>query len=449
MSTSLLRLAAAAMPPAKPLLREAVAAWRPGAAYYSGANDALVDITGNGEHVMLGTAVGSDTNDPIMIDYAGGPSMWVPPTSSGSNYARTAGVAYNGTDRLDLRALVYEPASLPWHVEAIGFRGPNPVVANLYVNNGQMRLAYNQGSGNIFDPGVGITLPRPVWVRAVVDPVPGTLDYYQSSDGENWQLRLSKVLPTPGPIRTDTTEARAGNVSLGTLGSVASRVGRAYILVNGEPFIDFDPADSAEPDESWVSSRTGETWTITRSTSGYAASIIRRPVALLDGADDVFTGSADNAKWGIASGETLTGLVVFRTPYHAPQGGVLIGPKRGFGVGNAGWRMTMNTPNRLNIEISDSINQQTLGGDAPSVAVRETSVAAFVATTTHYQAFLNGVQVIDLARTVDAFAPHNLRIGRDQFGNPAPIEFYGAAVFRRVLTPEEQMRVAAELGVNV
>lgn len=59
-----------------PVFKRAVALWRAGV--YDGTLDALLDLSGNGLHARLGSAVGADTNDPLRLQYAGAKCAYFP-----------------------------------------------------------------------------------------------------------------------------------------------------------------------------------------------------------------------------------------------------------------------------------------------------------------------------------------------------------------------------------
>ena len=66
------------------VLSRAVAAWS--ASDYNPILDALTDLTGNGHHAQLGSAVGYDTNDPTKLFHTGTDYFWFPGTA-GNNIA--------------------------------------------------------------------------------------------------------------------------------------------------------------------------------------------------------------------------------------------------------------------------------------------------------------------------------------------------------------------------
>lgn len=62
--------------PRRRIASQAVARWS--AEVYDAANDRLTDLSGNGLHARLGSAVGADTNDPTRLVYAGAQYSYFP-----------------------------------------------------------------------------------------------------------------------------------------------------------------------------------------------------------------------------------------------------------------------------------------------------------------------------------------------------------------------------------
>lgn len=64
------------------ILSRAVARWD--ARAYDGKLDALLDLSGNGLHARLGSAVGADTNDPLRLQKAGAKYIYFPGSANNS-----------------------------------------------------------------------------------------------------------------------------------------------------------------------------------------------------------------------------------------------------------------------------------------------------------------------------------------------------------------------------
>lgn len=104
------------------------------------------------------------------------------------------------------------------------------------------------------------------WVRATRVSATGVTKFYTSDDGVTWAQLGTDVSNTAGAIYDSTSEVRIGQ---DTGGPLAGKVYRAQVYngIDGTLAVDFDATDAANGATSFVSSTSGETWTINQSGS--------------------------------------------------------------------------------------------------------------------------------------------------------------------------------------
>lgn len=473
MSTTLLRLATAAMPPHKPLLREALAAWRPGAAYYSETLDALVDITGNGHHMRFGSSVGADTNDPIMIDWHGQDSLWLPGITG--QRAATPQVPLSGDFEFRFKASL-DWATCPLMAPAgqrssgSGTTDPGSGSFNVYVQAGVTHINFVNASDltvrNFTSFALdGLNDGDVAWVRYRVMMNNGNNESqaevsFSLDDGVTWQE--SSTGPQTRTL-ADGVNYGAASFAVGDRSALSSgttallgHMMRAVLYDGWEDadapiVVNFDARDIQDPNSGWVDPVTGASFNITRPLTGYKLAVVRQPTVLFDGVDDMLQGPT-GTEFGIQAGEPLTVVAVYRQ-YETRAVFDKVSKRGGTGAGSAGWRTITHTNGQPRAQVGDGSSTYTTtapGGPTPAGTME---VGGWVFDLPGDIAmFLNGVETDREATTVVPGGTSGvpLRIGAFGIGgsiaSPSPMEFYGAAIVRRVLSGSEQMQLAAELG---
>lgn len=149
-------------------------------------------------------------------------------------------------------------------------------------------------------------------VRVTYTAATGAVLFYTSTDWINWTQLGAQVNLTAGQIFDGTDNVRVGFDGLSTT-SFNGNIYRAQIYngINGTLVADFNPANTTQGATSFVSSSTGETWTINGSayvygTPGYRGYLPEVTATNLCLQSETF----DNAAWAKAS-STVTANALY------------------------------------------------------------------------------------------------------------------------------------------
>lgn len=342
------------------------------------------DQSGNGRNA---------TGSVIDLPFTGTKYLYLPGVAG--NYASTPdSVANSITGDIDIRVRValddWTPAAvniLTGKAAAIG-----QYSFNFYVNAaGTLSLTFtvdgttqNSGTSTV---ATGISDGAASWVRVTRAASSGKVNFYTAADSSiepsSWTLLGAADVPTTAGNIFDSTSA----VEVGTqlVGSSAPAKGKIYRVIiksgiAGTTVVDFNAADGTDGASSFVSSTTGETWTINKSgalpaylvgtswlmsngtshTMATAAFVLDQPCTLFALAKDLTWTLNDYICDGAAkdSGALIQSAT---TPRFKVSAGSAIGENAGLAVGTLGIRCAV-------INGADSLTQVNLGtpvtGDA-------------------------------------------------------------------------------------
>ena len=287
---------------------------------YHGANvDGVKYFPYENGNTVSSNVVTEATGSAISTSFA--QYLYLPGTSG--NYASTPdSVANSITGDIDIRVKV---ALDDWAKGAFQsfIGGWNSDAANKdrywfqVGSNDLLQLGWNNGSTGL---SIQSSVAPPVaagavkFVRVTLDVNNGaggrTGKFYTSDDGITW-LQLGSTV-TQGGVTSIADRAEpilVGALNAGSFGVIDGKIYRAQVLngIDGPVVVDFNPADAITGATSFVSSATGETWTINQSGSPAAAMVFPGPGRLGYLAEGAATSRClhsqefDNAVWAASN----------------------------------------------------------------------------------------------------------------------------------------------------
>lgn len=437
----------------------AAAAWS--AEHYDSDRDALVDVSGNHRHARLGSAVGADANDPVVLLYEGEKYLWLPGAHGNNNQARLAhDDKLNLIDGIDLRIRL-NPGS--WTSPT--YDGSGIVMSRFAADpdrlwflalDGTLRLVRGidgTAAGGTVTHSVSpsaITLANntPGWLRVrwVGDDGNGDNEavFYQSVDGVDWtQIGPTQVVSGTAALAAGTPRLEVGGWPFSSV-QLRAKIYRAQMYdVSGTLIADFNPQYSEEPHTSFYNPNTDETWTISRrSSAGRKLTLVDR--SLLSFGTDQYLEVPNAAALEFGADEDATVVWVGRlTTSHADMDNQALISKKADHSTAVGYAIDRGanglTPR---VMLADGTNNPT--ATTPVFTAGQSTLAALVRNggLIGYRNDSPGTAVTDT--TGDTSSGGVLRIGRlsGEGTAYADMEFIGAATFRRALTASELEDVA-------
>jgi hypothetical protein len=435
------------------ILDTAEAYWR-SIDYTSGA---LADGSGNGHDAQLGSAAGADSNDPVFLPYVAADGKYCYfPGVSGNQCSAPDAAAVSITGDLELVARIAPADWTPsldlglvskWESAKLSyiFRLMTTGVLNLVVSgNGTTVLAAVSST-----VATGFADGAAKWVKVTRKASDGKVNFYtaadQATEPGSWTQLGTEVTGTSGNIADTTALVHIGLSAIDAF-YFTGKIYRAIIRsgIGGTTAFDANFNNATEPYSTFTeSSANAATVTFNRSATGRKLCVVERNVFLL-GTDDYLT-APDHANLDFAGADSFTVVALLRA--YGSQERHLLCKKAGTADSNVGWRLTQDTTKRGAGNIADGTNGTTdnsgtalsdgvLGGLA---AVRDTGADTLKAyTDANADAGTTDATTGTLA---NALALEVGRIGTT-YGD---FEFFGAAVFRSVLTVTQLEAVRDEL----
>lgn len=426
------------------------ALWR--AQDYSGSG-ALLDRSGKGHDLQLGSTSGADTNDPLFLPFTGEKYLFQPGVAL--NGATTEYVAAFATTDLDVRVQV-DPAGTWSQNNAVmmhrgdatlskgGWEFATDATGHLigwFSLNGTAYIGPFQSSVHGF--AIGTTR----WVRMMRLAATGLVSFFHSLD-----YNPVTLTGTWTPIGTATSTAGAlfvsdqrpgvgGNRNTLSVNSFNGKILRAQLMsaIDGVVVAYFDSTQASQTSQT---DAMGNVWTIHRSTTGRKTVIVDRHLFLL-GTDDYFE-TPDHADLDFGIADSFTAIIAYRRTGTAA--GTLFGKKLGIADNSIGY--ALYDDGNVALRIADGTLETVAFGARAETSVVVAAGRRDVAAD-RVQAVKNGVQLQSTAdATTTTLENANVfRIGRlsGASGNFLDGEFIGAAVFRRVLTNAEINEVGVYL----
>lgn len=415
---------------------------------YSGSGDWL-DESGNGHNFRLGSASGSDTNDPTFLEYNGTTYVYMSGTTG--NYASTTDKAQlDITGDIDLICHIEPVDWTPGTAHALMTKWGSTNAARSFYwllnTNGTISLYWFDGTTtNVATSTVatGFTDGTAHWIRTTLDVDNGggaaDITFYTSDDGSSW-TQLGAVVNHGS---TTSINASTGGVRLGSIPFFIwifqGKYHRAIIKdgINGTVVGDFNSAGQTNH-TSWADAY-GNTWTLSKSTNGPPTTLVDEDKFILGGND--YFEHADDSFFDFDSNQDFTLVAAYRK---STSSDIAIVTKQD---ANDGWALTTF--------FSFGAVSSALGGTFGSATTAATSVNARTILAgrriagANHRAYLNGS-----AGSIDSNNPSldtsnslPIRIGAYSDGSIfSCIEVMAIAIFKRQLTDSEIEKLNDELA---
>lgn len=273
----------------------------------------------DGGTATIGSTTGSDTNDPVLLPHSGEHYIWMP-GSAGNRVTQTGATMADvaGTADVNQYFRVSVPSTVPNLNSVGGFWRDNASITDCgglrWQSAASIGLLWKDGSLTTRSVNVphGHAAGDVVWFRVryvYADPTNANAtkwyldtsaeDVAHWSDVTTW-TNLGTYAHGSAEALAPTTPSLPWTVgNLPNVNNARNGIGSFYYgsftVGGGAEQGVFAPANdintSGDPDagqSSWTSS-TGETWTVSRGTTGSRAHVVTRPVAVSDGVDDYMT----------------------------------------------------------------------------------------------------------------------------------------------------------------
>lgn len=422
------------------VLGRAVAAWS--ARAYDGKLDALLDLSGNGLHARLGSAVGADTNDPLRLQYRGQREIYFP--GSAGNYINFTALTAFGTGdfAVSIRCIYSVLGGKIIGAAADGF--------TLSVNGAGLLVANKQGVADVAASSSGVVAGQDSVLGYSRSGTEGK--YYVDgvlvgtvTDTNNYTVGVSGIGGTlAGTANMVTGYARWARVYSAALDATAMAADAAGTR-QANCVLDFQATNLTEPYAS-IADGLGNTLTLNRSATGRKLAVVDRDLLQL-GTDD-YLEVADSPLLNFGAGQPLTVFAAFRQ-YATPKNfGQYIAKASALSVG---YHLESHATNLRTYSFASDGTNTSQGYAGAGLYVSGTSIAAATIRSASgiTSAWRSGITASILGNiTGDLSNTAPLRIGRGGTGSYQDFEFFGAAVFREALTADDLRRLTAEMGVS-
>lgn len=428
----------------KRILRSAEAAWR--ASGYSGSGD-LLDLTGRGHGAQLGSAAGSDANDPLFlapVDTA--PYLYLP--GSSGNYASVPDeAALDITGDIEL-TIDFESASWAAATTEALLSKWNAAGTRSYMlrrETGNLVLYLSTDGTAISSRAVahGLTGSARKTIKAQWRASDGRVQIFVDDVqvGTDGTIAIASIFASTTVVAVGDDASQTGSFAAGKVYS--AKIYASIDATDNRLDVDFTDLTKYASTRLTLTAVSGQTVTINRTTSGRKCVVVDRPLFLL-GTDDLLL-IADHALLDFATTESFTVLIAVRQ-YATIVANARYINKR---AGAAGWLIGADGGSvRALSFISDGTASPSAGG-VPDLTYGD-------------------VWTLGLRRNVPADTVERLQNGSSTsttdtttatLANAAPVyigsidtttgfqdfEFFGAAIFRRALTTDEVTEATAAL----
>jgi hypothetical protein len=438
---------------AEQLLKQAV--WWIDSAHSSASGQAVTNLGWGGTalNAQLGSAGSADSNDPRYLDWDGENYVYLPGVAS--NFLSVPDeAALDITGDIDIRVRValddWTPSSINYLLgkalttPPISYRlqvGTSGVLTLVWSTDGTTAITRNSTVAPTVLDGDAL------WVRATLDVDNGAsghdVQFFTSPDGVTW-TQLGTTVTTAGTtsIHSGASDLTLGRGSTGTQ-LMTGKMYRAQVLngIGGTPVLDVDCSQIGAGSATSFTALTGQTVTVSRSTSGRKAVAVTHPLWLL-GTDD-YLEVADNDLIDFGATDSFTALVVHRPWGTQGTNDTLIAKKANTTNTTAGWSLSGGSSTALQGQgqVGDgSAGITAVSGSRTAGAVSLVAAVRNVATD-DVIVYLNGTAGSAVTDTTTATLANSevMRVGRLSGAGTeyADMEFVAGALWRRALTSSE------------
>jgi prepilin-type N-terminal cleavage/methylation domain-containing protein len=394
---------------------------------------------------VLGATTDASTDDPTYLPHSGQQYLYLPGDSNVANKIATSdSAALSVTGDLDLR--VCATPSI-WSSTQVLLDKTGAYKLSLTAS-GAVALVMGTTAGATTltsSSSVPFIQGQSGCVRVWFDTNTGTgsqATFYTSANGGVWSsLGVAQTL-SPSRTITDTSTELAVSPDAtfkGSMQSIEVRSGEALTLVGS--------LYATGCSQSSCITTTGQTWTITRATSGPTVVVVDRDIFLFDGVDD-FMWAPDNSFLEFGPTDSATVVLVVRTHSSFAAAKTLLSKRANAASTYNGWAVTASS-STFALNMTDGSGTSKDSPASPTYTPGDLVTVAFTRSgaTSATQASLGLRTSAAQNRTLTASVANNdpLWIGRSPAGY-APFELVGVAFYQRALSLPEIKSVAATLA---
>jgi hypothetical protein len=414
---------------------------------------------GSGLNARFGSAVGADTNDPLLL------------THTGTNYLYNAGgtgvitqncltvpdeVALRITGDLDISFRMSADSWIPLNATCFGGKDETTVGRGYALTLSSLgTLVFwwsplgTDGSATFAQSTVAVPFSAGAtrWVRATIDVDNGaggrTITFYVANDSPteptSWsQLGAPVVQAGTTSIFATTQPVSFGFCRSGSL-NWSGAMHRMIVKdgIGGTTVLDVNTAALSSGGDTTFAAATGQTVTIIRSTSGRKSVAVVRDV-LLFGTDD-FLEVPDSDLLDFAAADSFTTMTAFRY-WGSSVNNTVLAKKTDTAAAAVGYYQYL-TSGTVGFSIADGVNRDFTNNGGSTAGTQTVLAGIRDVATDQIRSIVNGLTTVNTTDpTTSTLANAEvLRIGRlsGAGGFYADMEFSGSAIWRRALTAAE------------
>jgi hypothetical protein len=427
----------------------------PGAPVIPIAADTAINL-GTGGAVLdarYGSAVGSDTNDPLLLEHSGTNYLYLPGVSG--NYASVPdSAALDLTTEADIQVRIAFDDWTPAVLGRIIWKGNTAGTDHAYgftlnaAGTLNWRIGATAGVNATSSVATGLTDGSAAWIRVTWRASDGRTQFFTAADSatvpSSWTQLGTDQTASLASLNDSTSALHIGEQGAGGGNTVAGKVYRVRVLstIGGTTVLDanFTTGITSGGQTSFTeSSSNAATVTINRSTSGRKAVAVVRNVWLL-GTDDYFE-VADNDLLDFGATDSFTVVAVVRQ-WATPTNFGRYVSKRPIPNGDTGYEMlSEGTTLSLHAAIDSGTPAASRVGLTTFTAGTLSSLGFVVDRSTQTMASFTGGTLSATADTSGVgslVSSEGLRIGsRSASTAYQDFELLAALVFRRALSASE------------
>jgi type II secretory pathway pseudopilin PulG len=387
----------------------------------------------------LGVSDEPDSSDPAVLSHDGEQYLYIP-NQSGNYVSTPDSIDASPDGDIDVRACI-SPVS--WSSQQVLVEKQGSYTLSL-TSSGALRLSVTSGglsSTLTSSTTVSLSPLQRGCVRVSLDADNGsgaaTASFFASPSGVSWRGLGSPVTTSPS-ISIDNTSSPLVLFQAST--GFSGRAHSASVLVGNTVRVSFDARDCGQ---TVCISASGESYTITRSSSGLKAAVVDRDMLLFDGLDDLAS-VAHSSTLDIGPLESMT--VVAAVRFHGPISSQCpIVSKRetdsaSFSGSNyAGWTLYINSLAKAASSIYDgSLNRTVSAGSSISYSEPLAAVLLRVGASGATGVQQDGSRAVSIDGALSAPAGIAVPVEIGKLGSLyCPMEFYGVAIYKRDLSISE------------